>query len=137
MNQALIADLIVTIHLSYVIFVISGLFVILLGGVLRWHFIRIFWLRVIHLAMILTVVFEALFGISCPLTVWEYKFRVAAGQQKASDVSFVARIIHQLIFFDFPPIVFTIGYCLFGIAVIISWVWITPLLPWKQVNKVS
>ena len=135
MNWSLLADLITAIHLVYVTVVVSGLFVILLGGVLRWRFIRNFWFRVIHLAMILLVVFEALFGITCPLTDWEYELRVAAGQQDASDASFVARLIHHLIFFDFPPIVFTIGYCLFGIAVLISWRLFPPFLPWKQCHQ--
>ena len=41
---------------------------------------RDFEFRVIHLAMILAVVFEALSGITCLLTVWKYEFRLAAGQ---------------------------------------------------------
>jgi len=37
MNSSLIADLIVSIHFGYVIIVVGGLFVIVLGGVLRWR----------------------------------------------------------------------------------------------------
>jgi hypothetical protein len=132
MNRPIIADLIVSIHFGYVLFVVGGLFVIILGGVLRWRFIRNFWFRTLHLAMILIVVYEAIFGISCPLTDWEYELRVAAGQKNAASESFVARLIQQIIFYDFPPIVFTISYCLFGIAVLISWWLIPPFLPWKK-----
>ena len=132
MTRLSIADLIVAIHLGYVICVVSGFFVIMLGGVLHWRFIRNFWFRLTHLGMILIVVFEALFGITCPLTDWEYEIRAAAGQQNASDVPFVTRLIHKVIFYNFPPIVFTVGYCLFGIAVLMSWRLIPPLLPWKQ-----
>ena len=82
--------------------------------------------------MILIVVFETVFGISCPLTDWEYGLRVAAGQQNAAAESFVARLIQKIIFYDFPLIVFTISYCLFGIAVLASWWLIPPLFPWKQ-----
>jgi hypothetical protein len=131
-NRALIADLLVAIHFGWVMFIVFGLLVILLGGALRWRFVRNFWFRAIHLAMIMIVVFEAVFGILCPLTVWEYELRVAAGQQDVTDMPFVARLIHLLIFFEFPPIVFTIAYCLFGIAVLISWPLIPPILPWKQ-----
>jgi hypothetical protein len=122
----------VAIHLGYVLFVVAGLFVIIAGGVLHWRFIRNFWFRTTHLAIILIVIFESIFGVTCPLTDWEYEFRVVAGQQNITDVAFVARLIHKLIFFEFPPIVFTVGYCLFGIAVLMSWLLITPLLPWKQ-----
>jgi len=132
---SLLADLIVSIHFGYVIIVVGGLVVIALGGALRWSFVRNFWFRTIHLTMILIVVFEAIFGISCPLTDWEYELRVAAGQQNAAAESFVARLIQQIIFYNFPPIVFTISYCLFGIAVLASWWLIPPLLPWKQKNN--
>ena len=132
MNPSLAADLIATVHLGYVIFVVSGLFVILLGGVLRWRPVRNFWFRVIHLIMILVVVIEALSGILCPLTVWEYNLRITAGQQDATDMSFVARLVHQLIFYEFPPIVFTVCYCLFGIAVIMSWRLFPPRFPGKR-----
>jgi hypothetical protein len=127
-----IADLIVSIHFVYVLFVVVGLFVIILGGVLKWRFIRNFWFRAVHLAMILLVVFEALFGISCPLTDWEYNLRIAAGQQNANGESFMARLIHLLIFYEFPQIVFTISYCVFGIAVLLSWWLIPPRFPWKK-----
>ena len=43
------------------------------------------------------------FGILCPLTVWAYDIRIAARRQKVSNVSFVAWLIHQLMFFEFPP----------------------------------
>jgi hypothetical protein len=132
MNRSLIADLLVAIHFGWVMFIVFGLFVILLGGALRWRFVRNFWFRAIHLAMILIVVFEAVFGILCPLTVWEYELRVSIGQQGATDMPFVARLIHRLIFYDFPPVVFTITYCLFGITVLISWLLIPPILPWKR-----
>jgi len=132
MKQSLIADLIVIIHFGFVSFVVVGLPVILLGGILRWRFIRNFWFRVIHLAMILTVVIEALLGILCPLTVWEYELRAASGQSGAAPESFVVRLVHKLIFYDFPPIVFTVSYCLFGMAVIVSWLLFPPVLPWKK-----
>ena len=132
MNRSLIADLIVSIHFVYVIIVVGGLFVIVLGGVLRWRFIRNFWLRAIHLAMILIVVFETLFGITCPLTDWEYELRIAAGQQNASAESFIARLIQKVIFYEFPLFVFIIAYCLFGLAVLMAWWLFPPLLPWKR-----
>jgi len=132
MNKSLTADLIVSIHFGYVVFVVGGLFVILLGGILRWGFIRNFYFRAIHLAMILIVVFETLFGFTCPLTDWEYELRTAAGQQNIARDSFIARIIHKIIFYEFPPIVFIIGYCLFGAVVLISWRLIPPALPWKR-----
>ena len=128
----MLADLIVSVHFVYVISVVGGLPVIALGGALRWRFVRSFRLRVIHLAMILLVVFESLAGIPCPLTEWEYKLRIAAGQRDAASDAFIPRLIQHVIFYDFPPIAFTIAYCLFGAAVLASWLLVPPRLPWKQ-----
>jgi len=132
MNQSLIADLLVAIHFGWVIFIVFGLFVIILGGVLKWRFVLNFWLRAIHLAMILIVVIEEILGIPCPLTIWEYDLRAASGQLYVSDMPFIPRLIHLLIFFDFPPIVFTVAYFIFGLAVILSWPLVPPVLPWKK-----
>ena len=134
-GYAVLADLIAATHLAYVSFVILGLLIVLIGSVLRWQFVRNFWFRTTHLAMILIVVFEAVMGIMCPLTVWEYQLRVAAGRQDISDGSFVARLVHNLMFFDLPPMAFTIGYCLFGLAVLASWWFIPPQWPWNKNSK--
>ena len=133
MKISSLADLIAAIHLVYVVIVVFGLFLILLGGVLKWRFIRSFWFRAIHLAMILLVVFEALFGITCPLTDWEYELRVSA-EQDVTNESFIARLIHKLIFFDFPSIVFTAAYCLFGMLILLTWWRVPPHLPWSKPN---
>jgi len=135
MNKSLSADLIVSIHFVIVIFNVGGLFVIILGGFLQWRFVRNFWFRVIHLAMILIVVFEALFGITCPLTDLEYDLRIAAGQFNASGEAFIARLIHLIIFYDFPQIVFTVVYCVFGLAVLATWWFFPPFYPWKRGKK--
>ena len=52
---------------------------ILAGIALRWAWVRNFWFRTIHLAMIAVVVAESLCGIVCPLTDWEDRLREAGG----------------------------------------------------------
>ncbi|MCL2833298.1 MAG: DUF2784 domain-containing protein [Treponema sp.] len=129
MNQLWVADLIVSIHFVYVIIVVLGLVLIVAGIILKWRIVRNFWLRVIHLAMILTVVLEALLGINCPLTVWEYELRAQSGLTDTVSMRFIPRLIHKLIFYDFPSWVFTIAYCAFGAAVILTWILAPPKLP--------
>ena len=131
-GYAFLADLIAAIHFCYVAFVVFGLLVVLIGGLLQWRFVRNFWFRAIHLAMISIVVILTLLGVMCPLTVWEFDLRVAAGQQNVYDGSFVARLVHQFIFFYFPPIVFSVVYCLFGLLVLASWWLYPPDLPWRK-----
>lgn len=69
------ANVIVAIHLGYLVFVIAGMLAILLGMALRWQWIRNPWFRLTHMAMILVVALEAVAGITCPLTTWEEALR--------------------------------------------------------------
>jgi Protein of Unknown function (DUF2784) len=74
------ADLVLMLHLLYVGFVVLGQVVIVVGACLRWKWIRNPWFRGLHLLAMAIVVFEALVGITCPLTTWEKELRVLAGQ---------------------------------------------------------
>ena len=121
----LLADLIVVVHLVWVGFVVLGMAAILLGIVLRWEWVRNFWFRVVHLAMIGVVVAEALVGMTCPLTNWEKQLRHRAGQATYPG-DFLGHWAHQLIFFHAPPWVFTLAYVAFGAAVLAAFLLAPP-----------
>jgi hypothetical protein len=118
------ANITLFIHMTYIAFVVCGLLVTWLGIVCRWPWIRNRWFRGVHLAMIAIVVFEAWLGIVCPLTTLENWFRQQAGQS-VYDGDFIAIWLHDLIFLDAPPWIFTGGYTLFGLAVI-GTLWLAP-----------
>ena len=88
----LAADLVAAVHLGYVSFVVVGMGLILVGVWRGWGWVRNFWFRTFHFLMIAVVVAEALGGIVCPLTNWEYELRVAGGGTADAD-SFVGRIV--------------------------------------------
>ncbi|HUX14537.1 MAG TPA: DUF2784 domain-containing protein [Spirochaetia bacterium] len=117
MNPASAADLIVTVHLLYVGFTVGGEILILPGGILRWKWVHNLPFRIAHLAAMALVAVEALAGVSCPLTVWEYALRQRAGQHVDSQISFVGRLIREIIFYNFPPWFFTILYVGFTLLV--------------------
>ena len=132
----LLADAIVVIHAAYVSFVAIGLIAIIVGLVRRCSWARNFWFRMVHLTMIAIVVAEALAGIPCPLTVWEHSLRTQAGQEAYSG-DFLGHWAHRLIFFDAPPWVFTSGYCLFGLVVILTFIFGPPRRPWAARSSPS
>ena len=113
----LAADLTVTLHMSYVLFVVCGQIAIIIGAIRKWQWIRNMWFRIIHISMITIVVFESLLGITCPLTTLERYFRRQAGQTTYQG-DFVANCIHDAIFFEFQPWVFTAIYTSFGLLVV-------------------
>jgi len=122
------ADTILAIHLLFILFVVVGFGLIVLGAVLRWSWIKNFWFRCLHLLAIGIVAAQAWGGVLCPLTEWETSLREAAG-----GVTYTGPFIHywlqRLIFYDFPQWVFTAAYTLFGVCVLITWLLVPPRLP--------
>ncbi len=115
---AVAADLMVFLHLLYVSFTIGGTLLILAGGLFHWSWVRNWIFRLIHLAAVLLVAVEALIGVWCPLTVWEWRLRALAGQDYEGEISFVGRLIRQIIFVELPDWGFTVMYIGFGALIL-------------------
>ncbi len=119
------ADLILFTHALFVAFVVLGLVAILLGKYSRWGWVRNGWFRVIHLLAIGIVITESWLGLTCPLTEWENRSRGATGGSAYSS-SFTQHWLHEILFYDFAPWVFTVAYTVFGILVLIAWLLVPP-----------
>lgn len=117
MSPTLLADGIVVFHLAYVFFVLLGFAAIWLGVFLRWAWVRRPAFRVPHLLCTLIVPIEALNSFECPLTTWERNLRREAGQA-AEEISFVGRLVRDVLFYDVPPAVLTTCYVVFGLLVL-------------------
>ena len=124
--HAVAADLLVFLHLLYVAFTVGGALLILAGGLLGWPWIRNRLFRFLHLGAVLLVAVEALIGIWCPLTTWEWRLRARAGQDYEADISFVGRLIRSVIFVELPDWGFTVMYVGFGILILLVMVLIPP-----------
>lgn len=101
MIYRLLAAIVVVIHFAFVAYIAVGLGLILLGAVCRWSWIRNCWFRLTHLLAILIVVFEMIFGIWCPLTVWEDELRRRAGVP-VEQAGFIERQLERLLFETVP-----------------------------------
>ncbi len=128
----LAADAVMIIHLVYFLTVVLGLPAIWIGILCRGKWARNFWWRCGHLLMIAIVVAEALAGISCPLTEWENQLRVLAHQEGHSG-SFMATLVHNVMFYEAPKWVFTVLHTLFGLLVLISFLVAPP--HWPGIRK--
>ncbi|MCE5228235.1 DUF2784 domain-containing protein [bacterium] len=116
MPKALIADLILAVHLCVVIFIVLGEILVLIGWWRKWQWARNPWLRWLHLGAIgLVILFGFVLGY-CPLTEWEYEIREAVGQSPEQG-SFVGRVLHRVLFLDLPDWVFMPMYVAFALLV--------------------
>ncbi len=122
MSNETLADLVLVLHAGFVAFVVLGLLLVLLGGAMRWRWVRNRWFRLAHLAAILLVVAQAWLGIVCPLTTLESYLRRRAGQQ-GYEMGFIADRVRRLIFFEADWWVFALAYTVFGILVLVS-IWL-------------
>ncbi|HVO37642.1 MAG TPA: DUF2784 domain-containing protein [Spirochaetia bacterium] len=130
---AALADIIVTLHLCYVAFTVGGELLIIIGGLLRWNWIRGLSFRIAHLAAVVLVAVEASTGTQCPLTVWEYQLRTLAGQRVDAQISFVARLVRSVIFYNFPAWVFLVAYVGFALLVVLTIFLVPPR--WRRVKR--
>ncbi len=123
---ALLADLIVAFHLAYVAFAVGGELLILIGGIAKWEWVKNLPFRIVHLIAVVFVALEALIGMICPLTKWEYNLRRMAGQSAEEEITFVGRLIRMIIFYDFPNWFFTLLYVGFGGLVVLTLLLVPP-----------
>ena len=118
-----LADVVLVLHVAIVVFVVGGPVLIVLGNVFKrpWHWVNAWWFRLTHLAAIAVVVAESWFGITCPLTTLEAWLRVRAGAPVHGGNGFIEHWLQRLLYYDAPAWVFTLGYTLFGLLVVLAW----------------
>ncbi len=112
-----LADFILVFHAAFTGTVIFAVPLIILGGLLRWRWVRNPWFRFTHLGMIVFVSFETLIGISCPLTIWENDLRVAEGGEPYSANGFIASWTSKLLYHPLPHWMFITMYVSYAVLI--------------------
>lgn len=125
MPYLLAADAVLLLHVLFVVFVVVGLILILLGKVLSWSWVRNWWFRVAHLAAICIVVLQSWLGVICPLTKLEMLLRSKSGDATYTG-SFVSHWLEAILYYRAPAWVFAASYTAFAALVVLSWVWVRP-----------
>jgi hypothetical protein len=120
-----LADATLIVHFAYVAFVVGGLVAVWLGKWFGWDWVRQRWFRLGHLLVIGVVAGEAVSGVVCPLTTLEDHWRMLAGGSERYQGSFIQHWLHQVMFFEADPAVFTGAYVIFFGLVALSW-WLVP-----------
>jgi len=120
-----LADAILISHVLFVLFVVLGLVLIIIGKLKGWSWVTNPWFRLCHLIAISIVVIQSWLGIVCPLTTWEMSLREKAGESVYS-VSFIEYWLNKILYFQAPWWIFVLIYTVFGGLVLLSWFWVKP-----------
>lgn len=122
---ALLADVLLTLHVAIVVFVVGLLPLVLIGGSLGWRWVRHFGLRLTHLGLMVFIAAQAWLGQLCPLTVWEQHLRRIAGQGSYGE-SFIEHGLSRLLYWEAPWWSFVAAYSVFAALVALAWWWVRP-----------
>ena len=120
-----LADVVLTVHFLFVAFVIFALVFTLIGGYLKWTWVRNWWFRFVHLVAISIVVAQSWFGVICPLTTLEMWLRRQIGDDQYAG-SFVQYWLERILYYQAENWVFTLVYTLFGLLVVVTWIFFPP-----------
>jgi hypothetical protein len=112
-------------HASFVVFVVSGLVLIIAGKAFSWAWVRNRWFRIVHLGCIGIVVVQSWFGIICPLTTLEMALR-AKGGGAAYEGTFISHWLGEFLYYEAPAWVFLLVYTVFGMLVVFTWFRVPP-----------
>jgi polyferredoxin len=115
-----LADLVLAIHVAFILFVVGGQILILAGWALGWSWPQHRWFRLLHLLAIGFVMLQAWIGVICPLTTLENFFRDAAGVATYEN-GFIRYWVRELVFYAAPGWVFTLVYTVFAGLVALTW----------------
>ena len=121
----IMADGVLLLHVLFVVFVLTGQLLIVLGAYQGWAWIRNRWFRIFHLGAIVIVVTQSWVSLICPLTVLEMRLRVLAGQGQYEG-SFIQFWLERLLYYEAPAWVFISVYTVFGLFVVMTWFWFPP-----------
>lgn len=119
----MLPDLILFAHILIVAFNLVGLPAVWLGAWLGWRWVRNRVFRIVHVALMAFIALEAVFGVICPLTLWEDALRGGTTER-----SFISRWLAALLYWDWPAWVFTAIYVGWTLLIVLTWFLVPPRL---------
>jgi hypothetical protein len=131
----LLADLILVAHALIVFFNVGALPVIWIGYFRKWGFVRNLGFRIMHVLLIAFVAAQSLLGDVCPLTTWENTWLIKAGVGPRYQRDYIGHWLHELLFYEADPKVFTVAYVLFFVLVLLTFILVQPRLPRRRAGN--
>jgi hypothetical protein len=115
-----LGPLVLAVHLAVIAFNVAGLVAIPLGAARGWRWVRVLWLRLLHLASLAVVALQAALGRACFLTDWQDALTGAGAHDPL-----IMRWVNGLIYWPLPMWAFTAAY-LGVFAYVLALMWLVP-----------
>jgi hypothetical protein len=119
-----LASMVLYLHFAVVVFNVFWIIAIPTGAWLNWSFVRSFWWRVVHLAVLGIVALQALIGALCFLTIWQTSLIRAAGGP-SGEPSRIDEWLTRAVFWPLPMWAFVVLYVAALVFAAAMW-WLVP-----------
>ena len=119
--SAALGQLVLAVHILIIAFNVAGLVLIPVGGARGWRFVRLGWLRLLHLGSLAVVALQAVLGRACFLTDWQDGL---TGGGRGDPL--IVRWVNSVIYWPLPMWVFTALYMAVFAYVVALWWWVPP-----------
>lgn len=96
-------------HVGVILFNVFGLVIVPIGAWRGWAFVRVFWWRALHLALLALVAVQATLGKACFLTLWEAALE-RGSDNAASEMPLIQSWVERLLFWPLPLWFFALLY---------------------------
>lgn len=125
MGYKILADTIVVIHFTWILFMLLGFIFTLRGFFYKEFFDR--WLfRTLHLFGIIYVSLLAMMGKYCPLTIWENILRLKYDPNLTYTGSFIINYVEKLVYPDINPLVIRIPTTFIAVFTVVVFIFRPP-----------
>ena len=121
---SIMAGIVLAFHVGVILFNLFGMIAIPLGAWRGWAFVRVFWWRALHLAVLALVALQAVLQQACFLTLWQSELLRRAGEA-ASDAPLIERWVNRVVFWPLPLWFFAALYVAVCAYVLLLW-WLVP-----------
>ena len=131
MLYKILADIIVIVHLVWILFMLVG-FILIVRGFFRGRFFDRWLFRTVHLFGIVYVSLLALMGKYCPLTLWENSLRAKFDPTLTYPGSFLIHYAEKLVYPDVNPLVILIPTTFITVFTVVAFI----IRPPKRIKKI-
>jgi hypothetical protein len=123
-SQQMAALAVLYFHFAVVLFNVFWLIAVPLGGWLAWRFVRNYWWRAAHIAVLILVAAQAVAGRLCFLTILQNNLQGRAGDM--APPSLITRIVTRAIYWPLPDWAFAPLYVLALVWAALLWIYVPP-----------